>query len=350
MKKLGTGLALLLAACLLLACAGAENYVESGGRIPDQNVYQENWNDAYLGILYIHSSAIHEYQNRTMAFTMDGRDYRVPCMPVALKDLNGDGVPELFFLEAASGGTRGDLYVYTGDGDSVWCALYVPGITRLDYDDMQGFSISEASGNGGTLLIEHYQYEQPWALQFFRNSRGMYELLNYLTIEADHSGEGEDRFFRNGMQVSDEAYWAAMDNMRDGGTARTVFEYIKGDYVSYGLDTTWEAAVSTLSGNTGAADTGAAPSQQNTSKEIYGLTIDKLATRKGPGTQYEGGGTYSVKGKYIQVLSKAYDKRNKIWWVKCVIPYHGEERILWTGYKRFDKTTLSLDDLPEEVW
>ena len=50
------------------------------------------------------------------------------------------------------------------------------------------------------------------------------------------------------------------------------------------------------------------------------------------------------------MLAKAYDKKNGIWWVKCVIPYKGEERILWTGYKRFDKTTLSLDDLPEEVW
>ena len=91
------------------------------------------------------------------------------------------------------------------------------------------------------------------------------------------------------------------------------------------------------------------PSGQNDDR-LFGLTIDKLATRKGPGTQYEGGGTYSVKGEYIEVLAKAYDKRNGIWWVKCVIPYHGEERILWTGYKRFDKDTLPLDLIPEEVW
>ena len=57
-----------------------------------------------------------------------------------------------------------------------------------------------------------------------------------------------------------------------------------------------------------------------------------------------------MKGEYIEVLAKAYDKRNGIWWVKCVIPYHGEERILWTGYKRFDKDTLPLDLIPEEVW
>jgi len=80
--------------------------------------------------------------------------------------------------------------------------------------------------------------------------------------------------------------------------------------------------------------------------DIYGLTIDKLATRKGPGTQYEGGGTYSVKGQYIKVLTRAYDKRNGIWWVKCEIPYRNEIRVLWTGYKRFDASQLPLECIP----
>ena len=81
-------------------------------------------------------------------------------------------------------------------------------------------------------------------------------------------------------------------------------------------------------------------------EELYGLTIDKLATRKGPGTQYEGGGTYSVKGQYIKVLTRAYDKRNGIWCVKCEIPYKNEIRVLWTGYKRFDKESLPLECIP----
>ena len=92
------------------------------------------------------------------------------------------------------------------------------------------------------------------------------------------------------------------------------------------------------------------PVQPSAPSEVYGLTIQKLATRKGPGTQYEEGGTYFVENQWIKVLSKAYDKRNEIWWVKCEIPYHGEIRVLWTGYKRFDHSTLSLDDLPEENW
>ena len=87
-------------------------------------------------------------------------------------------------------------------------------------------------------------------------------------------------------------------------------------------------------------------SSGKSSSVIYGLTIDRLATRKGPGTQYEGGGTYNVKGEYIRILSRAYDKRNGIWWVKCEIPYHGQTRVLWTGWKRFDSTVTDLNSIP----
>ena len=81
---------------------------------------------------------------------------------------------------------------------------------------------------------------------------------------------------------------------------------------------------------------------------IPGLTIDKLSTRTGPGTQYTDSGTYSVKGQWINVLSRAWDSHNGIWWVKCEIPYNGEIRVLWTGYKRFDSSTIPLDSIPIE--
>ena len=82
---------------------------------------------------------------------------------------------------------------------------------------------------------------------------------------------------------------------------------------------------------------------------LWGLAIDKLATRDGPGTNYAGKGTYSVQGQSIRVLSRAWDARNSIWWVKCEIPYHGEIRVLWTGYKRFDSSTLPLESIPIET-
>ncbi|QTE72147.1 hypothetical protein JRC49_04825 [Clostridiales bacterium FE2011] len=118
------------------------------------------------------------------------------------------------------------------------------------------------------------------------------------------------------------------------------------DVSRYGFSLDWEGAASILSGSTVTA----APQGGPKADGVMGLTIDKLATRKGPGTQYDGGGTYSVKNQWIKVLAKAWDSRNNIWWVKCEIPYHGEIRVLWTGWKRFDHTTITLDDLMEEVW
>lgn len=83
---------------------------------------------------------------------------------------------------------------------------------------------------------------------------------------------------------------------------------------------------------------------------LYGLAKQKLATRNGPGTQYDEKGTYNVAGQYIRVIARAWDSRNGIWWVKCEIPYKGEKRVLWTGYKRFDSNTLPLESIPVETF
>ncbi len=84
--------------------------------------------------------------------------------------------------------------------------------------------------------------------------------------------------------------------------------------------------------------------------DVYGLAIDKLATRTGPSTRYAEAGTYSVKGQYIHILSRAYDRANGIWWVECEIPYRNEIRTLWTGYKRFDSSTCPLESIPINEW
>ena len=84
------------------------------------------------------------------------------------------------------------------------------------------------------------------------------------------------------------------------------------------------------------------------SGEIYGLATMKISTRSGPSTKYEDTGTYNLAGQYLRILARAYDDVNEIWWVKCVIPSNG--RALWTGYKRFDHSTLPLDIIPIEWW
>ena len=81
-------------------------------------------------------------------------------------------------------------------------------------------------------------------------------------------------------------------------------------------------------------------------EEIYGLAIMKISTRSGPSTSYRDMGTYDLEGRYLRILSRAYDDVNGIWWVQCVIPSNG--LALWTGYKRFDHSTLPLEIIPIE--
>ena len=241
---------------------------------------------------------------------------------------------------------RGDLYIYSTNGAVVRCVLYVPGITRIGYDDAgMNFDVYLSSANGGTLVLEYDEFEWPWTLQLTRNAFGQYTLLNYLRAEYDNSNEDNDRFWQNGGLISYNDYENMLQTLRNGRTM-TLSTYTMDDVSRYGFSLDWEGAASILSGSTVTA----APQGGPKADGVMGLTIDKLATRKGPGTQYDGGGTYSVKNQWIKVLAKAWDSRNNIWWVKCEIPYHGEIRVLWTGWKRFDHTTITLDDLMEEVW
>ena len=343
MKKIRAAMAMMLCLCVLLAaaCCGAETYIDLNGFRPDQTVYQGYWQNLYLQILDEHSYKIHSYQNKQIEW--DGEyGHALSCFPVGLRDLNDDGAPELYFMEA--NGDRGDLWIYSGNADACQCVLYVPGITRLDYDEMLGFQIRLTGGN--LLSIRHYRYEEEYLLQFYVNKEGPYDLLDWLSHRPDGSGEGEDRFFRNGQEISSDAFYNTDSTWFENGGV-VISDYFAENGMSYGFDYTYETAVTVLGGTAGATQ---APQSQPTVKEIYGLAIDKLATRKGPGTQYDGGGTYKVKNQYVKVLAKAWDNRNGIWWIKCEIPYGKEIRVLWTGYKRFDHSSFNIEDLPEEVW
>ncbi len=80
--------------------------------------------------------------------------------------------------------------------------------------------------------------------------------------------------------------------------------------------------------------------------ELWGLAVKNISTRTGPSTKYAEGGTYKLSGQYVRVLSRAWDANNDIWWVEVEIHYNGEVRYLWTGYHRFDSTTLPLESIP----
>ncbi len=344
MRTIRTAVALVL--CLLLtgtACA-TETYVyaDEDGQIADPTVYQGDRSSVYLQILQARSEAIHAYQDRKIEFTENQTDYVIPCCPVGLSDLTGDGVPELLILEYAEDEMRGDLLVYSADNGTGSCILYVPGITWPDYDDLMGFEIYKTSGG---LLVRYFEMELEWKRQFdFSSGYGLYEPRNSLMLEVELSGESEDRYYLNGAQVSEDTY-RVVEKELDKSREQCISHYIADDRQSYGFHYTWEQAAAALNGET---DLPGQQSEQTGSRETYGLTTDRLATRKGPGTQYAGGGTYNVKNQYIKVLAKAWD--GSIWWIKCEIPYHGQIRVLWTGYKRFDHSSFNLDDLPEEVW
>lgn len=326
--------AVLLSLCVLLfAAAGAETYPELNGYCPDETVYEGDWQDIYLRVLEGHSAGIHAYQGKTIEW--DGEFGRsLSCFPVGLRDLDGAGVPEMYFLEAD--GERGDLWIYSADGETGRCVLYVPGITRLDYDEMLGFQIILNDGN--RLSVRHYRYEEEFLLQFSVNREGSYGLIDWLNRLPDGSGEQDDRYYRGGQEISADEYYDT-DTFWFEGEGTVISDYFAESEMSYGFDYTYESAVQVL---------GSSVAQQTAPRAVYGLAEQKLATRKGPGTQYDGGGSYNVKGQQIKLLARAWD--GSIWWIKCEIPYHGEIRVLWTGYKRFDKDSFNLEDLPEEEW
>ena len=87
-----------------------------------------------------------------------------------------------------------------------------------------------------------------------------------------------------------------------------------------------------------------------TREPIYGKAKQKLAVNSGPGTKtyYDEVGTYNVAGQYCEILAKAWDKRNGIYWVKVHVP--GTSVTGWTGLKRFDQSTFDINAVPEEFW
>jgi len=79
---------------------------------------------------------------------------------------------------------------------------------------------------------------------------------------------------------------------------------------------------------------------------VQAILKQRMATRTGPGTQYDEPGSFFKQGTVVTVLSKAYDSRNGIWWVQTEFEYAGSLLRAYTGVKRFEN--LDLTDIPEE--
>ena len=96
-----------------------------------------------------------------------------------------------------------------------------------------------------------------------------------------------------------------------------------------------------------AKPTGGNTSSNYTNYSYITATLNsKLATRTGPGTQYDEPGTFLSAGSQVRVLSKAYDQRNEIWWVQVEFSSGGSLYRAYTGLKRFSNLNINL--VPEE--
>ena len=74
-------------------------------------------------------------------------------------------------------------------------------------------------------------------------------------------------------------------------------------------------------------------------------TLMRVASRSGPGTNYDELGSYHKQGYTLTVLSRAYDENNGIWWLQVELAYGSELRRMYTGLKRVD---IDINDVQDE--
>ena len=75
----------------------------------------------------------------------------------------------------------------------------------------------------------------------------------------------------------------------------------------------------------------------------------KLAARTGPGTWYDEPGSFFIndyKNTRVNVLSRAWDSRNSIWWLQVEFTWRGTPYRVYTGLKRVN---INIDLVPEET-
>lgn len=72
----------------------------------------------------------------------------------------------------------------------------------------------------------------------------------------------------------------------------------------------------------------------------------RMATRSGPSTGYDELGSYFSAGQNVEVVSRAWDDVNNLWWVQVEFTYSGKLRRAYTGIQRVN---VDLGMLPEET-
>ena len=195
-----------IAMLFLLCLSGAQ--ADPNLSLQDASVRSGFWADVYASILAERSAGIRAYQDYVLSVT------DMPsCHPVDLLDLTGDGIPELLFLDLVDdteyGFKVGRLWVYTGKGDSVHCALTL----QPEIDDLL-YSRYFLAKNGA-LTVHISDCEMGWILQFRPDLNAHYTAETTLIEQADFSGEGPDAYFRNGKKISAKQFRSLAAQIRE---------------------------------------------------------------------------------------------------------------------------------------
>ena len=254
---------------LLLSLTGAG--ADPSLSVQDSAVRTGSWADTYAEILREREGSIRAYPEYVLSVTSLSE-----CRPVDLRDLTGDGIPELLFLELFPdeeyGFQLGRLWIYTSDGEQTRCALTLqPEIDDLLYSRLY-------LAENGALTLHFSDTERGWTVRLLPGKDGRYAPETILTEEADFSGEGPDRYYRNGKQISAKEFQKQRDQLQSSQGA--AIGSLMVDDGGTGLALTPEEALAALAAGelSGTTEPGAAASAKDRLPE---LTFSPAVFEKG---------------------------------------------------------------------
>jgi len=326
----------LLLVTLLLVVPGAG--ADPDLSLQDTAVQPGAWAEAYAGILEEKSGSIQAYQEYVQNIAS------VPvCHPVGFQDLNGDGTPEMLFLDLEEnteyGFKVGRLWIYTADGDGAFCALSLqPEIDDLLYSQLY-------LAGDGALTFWLADTERGWRYRLRQDVEGHYTAETILMAQEDFSGEGPDEYFMNGKKITQKQYQKELKQLQTDQGQR--IESLMIDEGGSGFTHTLQEAREALSSGS---------LQQTSGKQEDGpeAQLPKLVFRKGRFTAGEKFAVYSApsakswrgaKGKAaITSGSEIFVAGEEDGWM--LILYELDSGVIRAGY--IDTGKISGDYAPAE--
>ena len=217
--KLRSAIAILLSALLVLSIAGCSKKVpkkeEKKPPKPKKVTEKQDKNrkaaySAYKTVIEQNQTAIKTYSWQTIP-TIDAYNRRGIDRPIALCDVDGDKIPELFFFTSQNQGIA-RLHIYTFNGKEA---------VELNYagfnDDVNGGRLSDVMAAAGTSYVVYkgkeantlYMYDSSgddymqYNIHKYTMKNSKLELVETLSnrVSQDDSGNTSDVYKRDGKTV-----------------------------------------------------------------------------------------------------------------------------------------------------